>query len=149
MWMEASTSTPLWLSWWIGLLAALAWIEASRGPLAPERLARSPGEGVGARGSEPMAFAWVDWPPRDLRVLPGIGSSRARDLADERWRRGPDGRDFELRELRGIGTRTQERVDAFLRDWGIRRPGGVDGGLGPGVVHSTPLAPRGFDSTDG
>jgi hypothetical protein len=59
--------------------------------------------------------------PRELRLLPGIGQTRALAIARERWNgreRGAAGGLADLVRIPGIGPQTQEQV----RQW-FRRPG--------------------------
>lgn len=152
--MESSTHTPLWVTGWIGFVASMPFVGGIREALPGARLAvspgiESPGAGSGEAGERPLGVPWIAWGPRELRLLPGIGAARARAIAEERWRRGPGNRDFDLRELRGIGDRTHGSVIQFLRGWGNPRGRGVDGGPGPGVVHFSPRLPHGSASTDG
>ena len=62
--------------------------------------------------------------PREMRTLPAIGSSRAMDVADARWeaslprdRAEPQrNQHTDLQAVRGIGPKTEQNVQRFLRD---------------------------------
>jgi competence protein ComEA len=53
------------------------------------------------------------WP--ELSQLPGIGEALARRIVESREREGPFADHQELRRVRGIGPRTLERLQPFLR----------------------------------
>jgi len=52
---------------------------------------------------------------RELELLPGVGPSLARQIVGVRRERGPFRRIEELRQVRGIGARTLEKLRPFLR----------------------------------
>lgn len=55
----------------------------------------------------------AQWP--ELTVLPGVGETLARRIVEHREQHGPF-REFEdLRDVRGIGPRTLERLTPYLR----------------------------------
>ena len=87
--------------------SALSRVEASGDePGRAIRAPREPDPGVGR--SAPVAVDLLRSPPRDLRRLPGIGPLRAAAIAEWRWRTG--GAPFALREVHGIGPRTEARA---------------------------------------
>ncbi len=51
----------------------------------------------------------------ELQLLPGIGESRARDLVELRKRRGGFKSLAELKELKGIGDASLERLRPYVR----------------------------------
>jgi hypothetical protein len=62
----------------------------------------------------------IDWDletmsPRELRALPGVGKTRAVDLAKARWE-APDEAKFDMRVVLGIGEVTAKRASEFLSE---------------------------------
>jgi hypothetical protein len=60
----------------------------------------------------------IDWDletmsPRELRALPGIGKTRAVDIAKARWA-APNEAKFDMRVVPGIGEVTAKRASEFL-----------------------------------
>ena len=52
---------------------------------------------------------------RDLELIPGIGPKTARALIDYRERAGPVQRIEQLLEVRGIGPKTLEKIERYLK----------------------------------
>ncbi len=70
---------------------------------------------MGERAAGTRGPSAADGGPRALRVLPGIGDRRAREIAVERWRRAGDFPVERWHELPGIGRSTQAAVFEYLR----------------------------------
>lgn len=52
--------------------------------------------------------------PKDLEVLPGIGTVRARDIVEERERCGPFKSVEDLSRVKGIGEKTAKKIAPFV-----------------------------------
>lgn len=79
---------------------------------------RGYGSWLGARPTEPAPVALLDLNRADraeLEQVPGLGPSLAREIADDRQKRGAFRSVEELRRVKGVGPATLEKVRAFVR----------------------------------
>jgi competence protein ComEA len=78
---------------------------------------RGYGNGFGARPTQPLEPALTDLNRADraqLEQIPGIGPGLARRIDDHRREKGPFRSVDELRQVRGIGPATLDKVRAYL-----------------------------------
>jgi competence protein ComEA len=79
---------------------------------------RGYGAWLGARPTETARPALVDLNHAgraDLEQVPGIGPALAKEIADDRERRGPFRAVEELRRVKGVGPATFDKVRAYFR----------------------------------
>jgi competence protein ComEA len=79
---------------------------------------RGYGSGLGARPTEHAKLALVDLNHAgraELEQVPGLGPALAKEIADDRDRKGPFKSVEELRRVKGIGPATFDKVRAFVR----------------------------------
>lgn len=79
---------------------------------------RGYGNGIGARPTETAAAPITDLNQADraeLEQVPGIGPSLARAIEDHRTKKGPFRSVEELRQVKGVGPATLDKVRPFLR----------------------------------
>lgn len=79
---------------------------------------RGYGNGIGARPTERVAVAPTDLNRADraeLEQVPGIGPGLARRIDDHRREKGPFRSVEELRQVKGIGPATFDKLRAFVR----------------------------------
>jgi competence protein ComEA len=103
---------------------------------------RGYGAWLGARPTETARPALVDLNHAgraDLEQVPGIGPSLAKEIADDRERRGPFRSVEELRRVKGMGPVTFDKVRAYLRVEPSAAPGATD--LEPLVLERKPTQP--------
>ncbi|MBI1382938.1 MAG: hypothetical protein GC161_17840 [Planctomycetaceae bacterium] len=136
MWQRNTNGPPLQAS--LLVLALVLLLAADlRGARVGERAtglaprASAAARGPGATSAQPAPPEGLG--PRELRHLPGIGDRRAKDIADERWRRGGHFPVDRWHELRGIGPLTQAAVREELRRRGAEGPPEDES---PALLHS-------------
>lgn len=116
--MDARDPVPAWIWTLAGLLFAAAVFEARPARFAPAAIeARTP---AGFAPQGPLVLQRAA--PRELRALPGIGETRAREIARSRFEDGPIDSAGDLERLHGIGPATVARVRAFLAREGSPPP---------------------------
>lgn len=79
---------------------------------------RGYGSGLGARPTEAVPVALLDLNKAEraeLEQIPGVGPSLAREITDDRQKRGSFKSVEELRRVKGIGPATFEKIRGFLR----------------------------------
>ncbi|WP_439624801.1 ComEA family DNA-binding protein [Gemmata sp.] len=79
---------------------------------------RGYGSWLGARPTDPAPVALLDLNRADraeLEQVPGLGPALAREIADDRQKRGAFRSVEELRRVKGVGPATLEKVRAFVR----------------------------------
>lgn len=103
---------------------------------------RGYGSWLGARPTETASAALLDLNKADrteLEQVPGLGPSLAREIADDRQKRGAFKTVEELRRVKGVGPATFDKVRAFLRvDAGNFPPDAVPGNADPLVLERRP-----------
>ncbi len=105
---------------------------------------RGYGSWLGARPTETTSAALLDLNKADraeLEQVPGLGPSLAREITDDRQKRGAFKTVEELRRVKGVGPATFDKVRAFLRvDAGNFPPDAVPGNGEPLILErrSTP-----------
>jgi len=103
---------PAWRALATGWLLARALLVSGTAPLEP-----------GPRAELPLSPGGR-MPPRALRSWPGIGETRALEIARARWRHPDDGPPLYLSQVPGIGPTTERAVDAWLGPGGAGPCGG-------------------------
>jgi len=106
---------------------------------------RGYGSGLGARPTEAITVAPLDLNKADrveLEQVPGLGPGLAREIADDRQKRGAFRTVEELRRVKGIGPATFDKVRSFLRvDAGNFPPDVVPGNVEPLILERRPTLP--------
>jgi competence protein ComEA len=99
---------------------------------------RGYGNGLGARPTQAVLPALTDLNSADraqLEQIPGIGPGLAKRIDDHRRDRGPFRSVEELRQVRGIGPATLDKVRAYLH---VETPPSTDQSLEPLVLERRP-----------
>ena len=99
---------------------------------------RGYGNGLGARPTQAVQPALTDLNRADraqLEQIPGIGPGLAKRIDDHRRDRGPFRSVEELRQVRGIGPATLDKVRAYLH---VEMPPSTDQSLEPLVLERRP-----------
>lgn len=106
---------------------------------------RGYGSWLGARPTESVPVALLDLNKAEraeLEQIPGLGPNLAREIADDRQKRGAFKTVEELRRVKGIGPATFDKVRAFLRvDSAAFPPDTVPGNGEPLVLERKPTPP--------
>lgn len=79
---------------------------------------RGYGSGLGAKPTDSVPVALIDLNRADraeLEQIPGVGPNLAREITDDRQKRGSFRSVEELRRVKGVGPATFEKVRGFLR----------------------------------
>ena len=108
--MTRRSAEPTWAWILAGVTAGLLWHE-TRPPDPPSVSAEEHG-----RWRPHLDAARM--PPRELRRLPGIGRSRAIDVARARWEHDPNDGPLAWSDVHGIGEKTEARVVEWLAERG-------------------------------
>jgi len=107
----------LWLVSAFGVVAVARYDAHVHRSSAPERIvvARTPlstPEAAALRDGRPMAINRAR--AEELELLPGVGPSLARRIVEARASGGPFRGPSDLRRVKGIGKRTQDKLSQFL-----------------------------------
>jgi len=106
---------------------------------------RGYGSWLGARPTESVPVALLDLNKAeraDLEQIPGLGPNLAREITDDRQKRGAFKTVEELRRVKGVGPATFDKVRAFLRVESANFPPDTLPGNGePLVLERKPIPP--------